>query len=61
MTDRIVSMVVAGKGDGECLLAVTESGRVYRGRAGRKNPNQWGTAWDAIEWQKDDAIPLEGR
>lgn len=56
MSERIVSTCLVGKGDGEYLIAVTDTGRVFSGRPSRPNPNQWHPTWSRIEWTENSII-----
>lgn len=54
--ERFVSLVRVGRGDGEVLIALTESGQVFTGSAGRENPDQWHPSWSTIDWAENAPI-----
>lgn len=55
--DKIVSVVRVGQGDGECILAFTESGKVYTAKAGWKKSDQWRGSWSYLDWSENNPIP----
>jgi hypothetical protein len=58
--DKVVSVIRVGEGDGECIIAVYESGRVVTGRAGRgNNPNQWRGSWSQLDWKENTPIDVK--
>ena len=58
-TDKIVSVVLVGRGDNECILAITENGKTYTGRPGYNRKEQWRGSWSYLDWSENNPIPRD--